>query len=309
MGSFHNLQFRVSTYEYDQHLSQVIELYEKCKQLACWCIWHDKVSHNDHRIVRTTKARALVAYLFQMQCSDLYGESWQHIAVPHGVELSHDIIIKQFELDVNCCLEMFRSGHQAQKLAIWEQIAAVKLEAKRRQIHFYQVQVQVLADAASTLLSGRRIASQWAKEPSSLVSARTTLNITNQAVERTFRKTASVRDRFFYPNSLKTAIAQNINLDVHQKLGGELSDLDWLSAFKQESERYLTEIESATIPTDGGIPLSEALQGAALSFVNELTEQVAVELGKLGRPKDAAHVESVLGKHGRSENGEEGTSA
>lgn len=204
---------------------------------------------------------------------------------------------------------MFRSGQQAQKLAIREQIGVVKLEAKQRQIHFYQVQVQVLADAASSLLSGRRIAIQWAKEPSSLVSARTTLDITNEAVERNFRKTASVRDCFFYTNGLKTAVAQNVNLDVHQKLGGELSDLDRLSAFKQEAETYLKKIVSATIPTGGRIALRTTLQEVALSFVDEMIEQAAVELEKLGRPADAPHGESVLGKHGRSENGEDGTSA
>lgn len=85
LGSFQNIHFWLSTYEYDQHLSQAIDLYEKCKQLAFWCIWHDNVSHNDHRTIQTTKARALVAYLFQMQCNDLYGESWQQIAIPHGV--------------------------------------------------------------------------------------------------------------------------------------------------------------------------------------------------------------------------------
>jgi hypothetical protein len=140
--------------------------------------------------------------------------------------------------------------------------------------------VQLFASAVVTTVRGQRYAVQMVRDPKSLDIAKDAVDITNTGLAAILRGQAPTRQRFFYVDELKTAIADNITAEIEATLDDEVVDAQWLSAVRDAAKSY------ASNAAAGSIPLSSALHEEVLRVLHEISEQVDVELGQFGQEAD-----------------------
>ena len=280
LGNFQGQQFWSSKREYSQHIKEILSLNSTPTKLLKWIVNHDMHAENLSTEERRGKVGEALSYLLQNNADATYKPCGHHLRMPSDGRMDVDSILRQLDAEVKVVIQNRQPDPVAPQPS---ELRSLKDQALSRQVAAHTIVCQLFACSMVGILRGQRTSvSDACLDDPWLNYARGLAKTTEEALEARCFNNASVKQRFFYADVLKNAVAKEINDKAQQRDGAKANDLQFLLAMQEETQAAKQAMKDSHHTYEGiQIALDPHLEHMADALYDEILAQIKEALDDL----------------------------
>ena len=294
---------RISKRRYTQHVREVLALNETNNMLLEWMLEHHNGTHLLIREDVKAKKALVINHLFE----EMVGLDSKALGVDakdlSPTKLDADLVASQVEMEIVTVLGVTPIDPSAPYLA---EVERVSEEALSNHLLTYQAMAHAFSVVLTGVLQGNDCdVFEAVTNDSTLKAAGALRKATSKACDAQCFKTSTLKERFYYSNHLKNALANQVIREMEGFEPAFSDDISWLLKLMGYIQFTKTRVLDDSCSTDGdNSNLDTDLRSKAAYFLDEIDEQISSELYGL-RSHQKGDGQEKAKKRGREEGQED----